>query len=178
LPDPPLVSVQEYLATSYPDGDREYLDGILVERNSGSDPHSALQQILAEYLGAQARQLGLSVRPECRTQMTATRYRVPDILVVLRPYQTVHGAMVDPPFLIVEILSPDDRHKDTLQRFREYEARGVRHIVQMDPEERTTLVFSEGGLFPRDLNGFEVPGRGFLRFQLPELFARLDEELA
>jgi Uma2 family endonuclease len=178
LPDPPLVSVEKYLATSYPDGDREYLDGLVVERNLGSDPHSALQQILAEYLGSQARQLGLSVRPECRTQTTATRYRVPDILVLARPYKTVHGAVVDAPFLVVEILSPDDRQMDTLQRFREYELRGVQHIVQMDPEDRATFVFSGGALLPRELEGFEVPGRGFLRFDLRELYARLDEELA
>ena len=30
-----LVSVEEYLHTSYPDGDREYVDGRIVERNMG-----------------------------------------------------------------------------------------------------------------------------------------------
>jgi len=37
LPTPPLVSVDEYLNASYPDGDREYLDGKVVERHIG-DP--------------------------------------------------------------------------------------------------------------------------------------------
>jgi hypothetical protein len=27
------MSVEEYLATSFPDGDREYLDGVVVERS-------------------------------------------------------------------------------------------------------------------------------------------------
>jgi hypothetical protein len=30
-----LVRVEEYLNTSFDDGDREYVDGVIVERNSG-----------------------------------------------------------------------------------------------------------------------------------------------
>ena len=37
--------------TSYPDGDREYLDGVVVERNGGTPDHSALQKILIVHLG-------------------------------------------------------------------------------------------------------------------------------
>jgi len=44
LPIPTLVPVDEYLNTSYPDGDREYLDGLVVERNVGTPGHSALQK--------------------------------------------------------------------------------------------------------------------------------------
>jgi len=40
---------------------------------------------------------------------------------------------LDPPLVIIEILSPDDKVQDTLRRFREYENFGVRYIVQMDP---------------------------------------------
>jgi hypothetical protein len=39
----PLTSVEEYLNTSYPDGDREYVDGHIVERNLGEKPHSKVQ---------------------------------------------------------------------------------------------------------------------------------------
>src|SRR5215469_13366808 len=46
LPTPPLVSVKEYLHTKYPNGDREYLDGLVVKRNVGTPAHSALQKIL------------------------------------------------------------------------------------------------------------------------------------
>jgi Uma2 family endonuclease len=178
LPDPPLVSVEEYLATSYPDGDREYLDGLVVERNLGSDPHSALQMILTVHLNGEAKRLGLAVRPGCRTKITATRYRVSDVLVMIRPYRQERGVVVDPPFLIVEVLSPDDRQQATLKRFGDYTALGVRHIVQMDPEERTTFVYSEGSLSRRDIEGFDVPDRGFLPFNSRQLLACLDEELA
>ena len=36
-----MVSVEEYLGTSYADGDREYLDGVVAERNMGTPGHSA-----------------------------------------------------------------------------------------------------------------------------------------
>jgi len=38
-----LVSVEEYLRTSFPDADREYIDGRIVERNVGEVYHSDVQ---------------------------------------------------------------------------------------------------------------------------------------
>jgi Uma2 family endonuclease len=94
---------------------------------------------------------------------------------MLRPYQKGR-VLVDAPFLIVEILSPDDRLQDTIRRFRDYAEIGTPHIILMDPEGRETFVFSSGDLTRRDLTGFEVPDRGFLPFDSRALLARLDEE--
>ncbi len=176
LPSPPPVSVEEYLNTSYPDGDREYLDGRVVKRNLGATGHSALQKILIVHLAAFEASLQLSVRPECRTRIEETRYRVPDVLVMVRPFRQSDRVILDVPLAIVEILSPDDRMKDTLQRFRDYETLGVRYIVQMDPEDRTTFQFVQGGLTRRDLVSLEIPERGWLPFDTRELLARLDSE--
>jgi Uma2 family endonuclease len=93
-----------------------------------------------------------------------------------RPFRQSDRVVLDPPLLIVEILSPDDRMRETIQRFREYEKLGIRYIVQMDPEDRTTFVFSSGDLARRDLSSFELPGRGLLPFDSRELLERLDEE--
>ncbi|MEI9977268.1 MAG: Uma2 family endonuclease [Ignavibacteriota bacterium] len=142
-PKLPLVSVDDYLAASYPNGDREYLDGVVTERNGGTPAHSALQKILIVHLAAFEKSLRIAVRPECRTRIAETRYRVPDVLVMERPFRQTDRVLLDAPLLIVEILSPDDRHMDTLRRFREYERLGVRYIVQMDPEDRATYVFSD-----------------------------------
>lgn len=176
VPAPPLVPVEEYLNTSYPDGDREYLDGLVVERNVGAPGHSALQKILIVQLAAFEKPLQIAVRPECRTRIEEARYRVPDVLVMRRPFRQNNRVVLDPPVLIIEILSPDDRMRDTIRRFREYEKLGVPHIVQMDPEDRTTFVFINGDLVRRDLSSFEVPDRGSLPFDSRELLARLDEE--
>ena len=45
-----MVPVEEYLNTSYPDGDREYLDGLVVGRNVGTPGHGALQKTLIVHL--------------------------------------------------------------------------------------------------------------------------------
>jgi Uma2 family endonuclease len=174
--DFPLVPVEEYLNTQYPDGDREYLDGIVVERNVGTPLHSALQRILIAYLTALQKQFSISVLPECRTMMTETRYRVPDVVVMSRPYKKTDRAILDPPLLIIEILSPDDRTQETLRRFREYERRGTRYMVQMDPEDRTTFVFVNGDLIRRDLSSFELPDGRSLPFNSQQLLEELNEE--
>jgi Uma2 family endonuclease len=173
---PPLVPVEEYLTTSYPDGDREYLDGVVMERYTGTPDHSALQKFLIVHLSAYEKELQITALPECRTRIQETRYRVPDVIVMTRPFRQTKRFVLDPPFLIVEVLSPDDRMRETLERFRDYEKFGVPHIVQMDPEDRTTFVFIGGDLVRRDLTSFEVPGRGSLPFDSQALLARLDEE--
>jgi len=175
LPTPPLVSVEEYLHTNYPNGDREYLDGLVVERNVGTPAHSALQKILIVHLASFEKDLRLAVRPECCTRIEETRYRVPDVLVMVPPFRQTDRVVLDPPLLIMEILSPEDTTRDTLRRFREYEKLGVRYIVQMDPEDRTTHRFLNESLVHGDLTSLETPN-GSLPFDTRELLARLDDE--
>jgi Uma2 family endonuclease len=176
VPNLPLVSVDDYLAASYPDGDREYLDGVVVERNVGTPGQSALQKILIVHLAAFEKGLKIAVRPECRTRIAETRYRVPDVLVMERPFRQTDRVVLDAPLLIVEIVSPEDKHVETLRRFREYEKLGVRYIVQMDPEDRTTYMFVGGNLVQRDdLKSIEARS-GQLPFHTRELLALLDDE--
>ena len=177
LPNPPLVSVEEYLATQYPDGDREFLDGVVVERNVGTPGHSALQKILIVHLAAYEKPLGLAVRPECRTRIEESRYRVPDVAVMKRPFRQSDKVLLDPPLIIIEIVSPEDRVRDTMRRFREYARLGVRHIIQMDPEDRTTHLYVEGDMLQvRELDALDTPA-GSLPFNSQALLALLDEEL-
>jgi len=175
LPDSSPVPVEEYLQTSYPGGDREYLDGLVVERNMGTPDHSALQKILIVHLAAFEKRLRLAVRPECRTRIEETCYRVPDLLVMMRPFRQTDRVVLDPPLLIVEILSPEDTTRDMLRRFRQYEKLGVRYIFLMDPEDRTTHQFLNGDLVHRDLSSLETLA-GILPFDSRELLARLDDE--
>jgi Uma2 family endonuclease len=76
----------------------------------------------------------------------------------------------------VEILSPEDKHSETLRRFREYENLGVRYIVQMDPEDRTTYMFIRGDLVRGDDLASIETCNGSLPFNTRELLALLDEE--
>jgi Uma2 family endonuclease len=81
-----LVSVDEYLCTSYPDGDCEYVDGEIVERNVGEIDHASLQSRVAVYLLTHYPQFWAAVA--VRVQVQSSRIRVPDVTLVAgpRPY--------------------------------------------------------------------------------------------
>jgi len=76
-----LVPVEAYLETHYRDGDRDYIDGQILERNVGDIDHGDLQGGLAYSL--RSRYGGrFWVAVGVRFQVTATRVRVPDVVVV------------------------------------------------------------------------------------------------
>ena len=47
-----LILVSEYLATSYRP-DRDYLEGVLLERNMGEQPHARIQIVLGSLFNVQ-----------------------------------------------------------------------------------------------------------------------------
>src|SRR5689334_21735666 len=114
LPDSPLVSVEEYLSTAY-DPDVEYVDGVLVERNVGDWLHSLIQ---SNVLFALRRKYPhLKVVPELRSSVTETRYRLPDVCVLLEAPKTKY--LLDAAFLVVEILSESDVMSVVIEKLKE-----------------------------------------------------------
>ncbi len=78
------VPLSEYLNTSYRP-DCEYVDGELVDRNAGEWDHSRLQALLIGFILALEKKLGILVVPEQRVKVNTTRFRIPDVSVVLGP---------------------------------------------------------------------------------------------
>jgi hypothetical protein len=60
----PLVSVEEYLGTSY-SPDCEYIDGVVAERNLGQFDHSSLQGVVQFTLSLRAKQWGVLFCRSC-----------------------------------------------------------------------------------------------------------------
>lgn len=137
-----LMDVDEYLHTSFEGADCEYLDGEVVERNMGERTHSDVQTRLAVLLSALRRQLGIHVSVELRIRVTRTRYRIPDISVWRD--DNLGGGRIPtiPPFLAVEILSPDDRMTRMLPKIQEYLAFGIEYVWLVDPDEKSALIFT------------------------------------
>src|SRR5664280_556185 len=92
-----LVSVREYLSTSYrPDCD--YVDGVVLERNLGEKNHSQLQSAIWLYYHLRRQLWGLWGFVELRVQVAATRFRIPDVcLVVGEPADQI---VRTPPFIL------------------------------------------------------------------------------
>src|ERR1051326_2215487 len=156
VPGPPLVSVDEYLNSSY-HPDVEYVDGVLVERGVSTIAHSLLQLILIRYFEPYERALRFLPLPDVRTQIIErARYRVPDVLLCATPLPT--GKVVTSvPWAVIEILSPDDRLPRQLERFRDYKKIGVLHMILLDPEDLSAFRFDEGSLLQTQFTSLELP---------------------
>ena len=139
-----LVSVGQYLSTSYrPDCD--YVDGSVIERNVGEWSHSRLQIALASFLFARERDLGIRVATEQRVQITTTRYRIPDVCAILAT--AARSPIVHyPPFLCIEILSPEDRLNAMHERVQDYLQLGVSWVWIVDPQSQKAYRSTRSGL--------------------------------
>ena len=168
-----LVSEQKYLTTSY-EPDCDYDEGELQERNVGEGPHSILQVEFSGYfrdLRKQRRRVRAFV--EQRIRIAPRRYRVPDVCVYKEPEPRDRIFSI-PPFIAIEILSPEDRMSRVRKKIDEYLAFGVAYVWIVDPEERCADVYA--------LSGFYEAKDGVLRTEDPaieiplaELFQALDD---
>jgi Uma2 family endonuclease len=137
-----LIPVEVYLTSVYrPDCD--YVDGEILERNLGGRKHSSIQMAVAAYLYARRRALGIEVFPEQRIRVSADRYRIPDVCIVLG--HTEEEVFTQPPFLCIEILSPEDRIARVWERIRDYFEMGVSNVWVIDPETRTAHIATPAG---------------------------------
>jgi Uma2 family endonuclease len=136
-----LMEVSEYLHTSFEGSDCEYLDGEIVERNMGEIPHGDVQANLISLLRQMRKRLGIRAITEIRIQISPTRYRVAD-LAVWRNDNIGNGIPTVAPFLVVEILFPEDRMVRVLPKIQEYLSIGVEWIWIVDPQEQSALLYS------------------------------------
>jgi Uma2 family endonuclease len=165
-----LVPLAEYLNTTY-EPDREWIAGELKERNLGELPHSSVQLFFSTFFAARRRELGVRVYPELRVQVSADRYRVPDV-VVLRSSDPAETIVRVAPLLCIEILSRDDRMSDMQERVDDYLGMGVEVVWLVDPRRRKGFVVSAEG--QHSVEELTVPGTA-IRVGLGEVFAELDE---
>ena len=162
-----LVPVAEYLATSFRP-DREYIDGVIQERNLGEWPHSRAQGKLVAYLFQRESEWKIRVVPEQRVQVAKTRYRVPDVTVILAS-DPVTPIISAPPFLCIEILSKDDTVGELNEKIADYFRFGVKFVWVIDPLARQAFVYTPGKM--------EEVKDGMLRTMAAGVCVPLDEIL-
>jgi Uma2 family endonuclease len=130
-----MVSVAEYLSGVY-DPDMDYVDGELEDRNVGEKDHAKLQLRLVRLLD----RLGdWFVTIETRTQVSPTRFRVPDVCVYAEePDEQIFHT---PPLLVIEILSPEDRMSRMQRKMEDYYAMGCMNVWILDPWRKKAYVY-------------------------------------
>jgi Uma2 family endonuclease len=125
------MPVEEYLHTSFPDLDREYRDGELVERALPDYLHGKTQALLCAFFLALSKRLSLHPCAETRMKLSPTRYLIPDVAVFYPDEPELVPA--NPPLIVIEMLSIDDRLGDVREKLEEYRNWGVRHVWLVDP---------------------------------------------
>lgn len=166
-----LVTLEEYLSTSY-DPDREYVDGHLIQRNVGTRKHSFLQLNIAIALQAQ----GLRTYPELRFQVKKNRFRIPDVLALAPGQKLREEYLRDTPYIVVEILSPDDRAIDMNEKLRDYIDNSVPNIWLIDPPAQTLTVHEPGK--SRTVSDRVETSDGAISIDVAGLFRQLAEDEA
>jgi Uma2 family endonuclease len=148
------LSVEEYLHTSFPDLDKEYRDGQLVERSLPNSLHGRTQALIGAFFITIGKVLSLWACSETRMKIRQGVYLIPDVAV----FHLIKPALVPdtPPLVAIEILSPDDRLTEVRAKFEDYRTWGVPHVWLVDPDSKR--------LFTYDTDLREVP-----TLQIPEL---------
>jgi Uma2 family endonuclease len=170
MPTSALVSVEEYLNTSYhPDCD--YVDGRIVERNLGELDHSDPQTEIAVYFRARRKQWGVHAFVEQRVHVSPTRFRIPDVCVVVGDFPTEQIFRI-PPFIVIEILSKKDRKRDIQEKIDDYLRFGVRYVWVIDPRSHEGWAHTSAGVHPAS-DGILRTQDPVLDLPLPEIFSAL-----
>ncbi len=138
-----LISVDEYLKTVYRP-DRDYVDGVVEERNLGERDHALVQTRFAHIFMSLYKQTGLLPMTELRMRMAANRYRIPDIVVTQgKPDEQI---LTSPPLLCIEVVSREDRLSRVNTRVQEYLDFGVPIVWVVDPAERSIWIYRRNGM--------------------------------
>src|SRR6266496_863478 len=127
-----LISEEEYLHTTY-HPDCGFEDGVLIERNVGTESHSWLQLALGAFFFRRRKLWNVTTYTEERIKLRAGKYMIPDVCV-FQGGRRKERVPSEPPLLVIEILSPEDRPirvNDTVRAWLEF---GVPHVWVIDPE--------------------------------------------
>jgi Uma2 family endonuclease len=132
-----LISVEEYLASSY-EPDCDYVDDHIEERNLGETSHATLQLRIGAYLLNHYERDGAVVGTELRIRVSSTRIRIPDVCLFLgHPGEEVP---TKPPFICIEVLSPEDRMSRVEKRLQDFLQMGVPYVWVLDPKTKQAYV--------------------------------------
>ena len=134
--------VDEYLHTTFPDLDKEYKDGEIIERSQPDYSHGKTQGLLVAFFLALPDRLSLHPCVEARMRIRPSRYLIPDVAV----FHPVEPSAVPetPPLVAIEVLSPDDRMSEVREKLEEYRTRGVPHLWLIDPRFRRFYMCDAG----------------------------------
>jgi len=138
------LSVQEWLLMGE-DEQGELVDGHLVEEEVPDAIHELGVSWLIRVLGAWLGGEGFVFGSELKLRVSETTGRKADVVVLLPGTSAPprRGPLVQPPDILVELVSPSprDERRDRVQKMTEYARYGVRFYWLVDPALGTFEIF-------------------------------------
>ncbi len=171
LPLPEQLTISQYRRVIFRP-DAHFVDGRIVARNLGDFIHSSMVGFLIGELPPACHTLGLTCCVSLRLQVSPTRVRVCDF-VVLDPKAPPEPVPTAPPLFCVEILAPEQTPADEIETLADYLAMRVRDIWLIDPLRRAAFTFNAQGLREADPTRLTVPNTP-IHLDLTEAFAAID----
>jgi Uma2 family endonuclease len=137
------VTIQEYVSTVY-EADCEYVDDRVLERNWGESDHASLQGAVAAAFYVRRKEWSVIPLIALRIQVSPARIRVPDVCVYLhKPDGQIPRV---PPFICIEVLSPEDRFLRMMDKIADYLNFGVPYVWILDPQTRKAWRCTPGAM--------------------------------
>lgn len=163
-----LISLEEYLK-KIPDPDVEYVDGYLKERPVVSTLHGLLQSEICGWFISHRKEWKVLSAVEARMRTSATSVRLPD--VVIDKIGEWPMVLVNPPMIVLEILSIGDSMAELEEKCDAYEAMGIPNIWLINPARRKGKVWKHGNWI--EVTRFEAAGTE-IYLDVDWLFAQID----
>jgi Uma2 family endonuclease len=157
------MTFEEFLAWSNEDSRAEWIDGRVEMLMPVSLVHLKITRFLIfilEYFVSVQRIGTLVHAPFLMRLSSRPSGREPDLAVVLEEHRDrLTSTYIDGPAdLVVEVISPESRERDRIEKYREYAEAGVPEYWLIDPELRTAEFYTlhEGAYEPA---GIDAEGR-------------------
>jgi len=140
------IGVEEYLDLVFDDRpEPDYVHGEVVERALPTIIHARIQGLLILLFAPVLERARLFLLPELRMQIEPRLFRVAD-LAIYRESAPRGRYSTTPPFIAVEIVSPDDRYGRLTHRLEDYRRWGVPHVWLVDPQLKRLYEYTDAGL--------------------------------
>lgn len=135
--------------------DAHYVDGRIIPRTLGDFTHGQAVGDLIAQLHPTCRALKLSSCISLRLQISPTRIRVCDFVILTAKVPREQVPTVAP-LLCVEVLSPGQSPVEELDTLADYLAMGVPNIWLIDPTHRSASTFDATGFHQVDPTNLRI----------------------
>jgi len=143
-PSTPTMTIEQYLNGPIPNPDVEFIDGVVREKSIVMSIHGRLQSIICAWFERHAEDWAVLAAVEVRTRVTSNQVFLPDVVVAAAgPWPET---LVDPPMIVIEILSSSDSFTELLEKLRGYDGMGIPNIWVIDPQTRRAWVSAGAAL--------------------------------